>query len=77
VEGQGACDDLFVIPFGREMADAASQAFAKFGRGHPARLNFRDCMAYAVTAVLRAPLLFKGADFAHSDVMAHPASIRL
>jgi ribonuclease VapC len=67
-----------VIPFSREMADTASAAFATFGRGsgHPAKLNFGDCMAYAVAAVLRAPLLFKGADFSHTDVMAHPASIR-
>jgi ribonuclease VapC len=67
-----------VIPFNREMADAASQAFATFGRasGHPAKLNFGDCMAYAVSAILRAPLLFKGRDFALTDVMAHPASIR-
>jgi ribonuclease VapC len=68
-----------VIPFSREMADAASRAFAKFGRGsgHPAGLNFGDCMAYAVAAVLRAPLLFKGGDFGLTDVMAHPASIRM
>jgi ribonuclease VapC len=67
-----------VIPFGREMADAASRAFATFGRasGHPAKLNFGDCMAYAVSTVLRAPLLFKGRDFALTDVLAHPAAIR-
>lgn len=67
-----------VIPFSRDMADAASQAFATFGRasGHPARLNFGDCMAYAVSAVMRVPLLFKGGDFGRTDVMAHPASIR-
>ena len=74
VNGQG----VSIIPFGREMADVASEAFATFGRasGHPARLNFGDCMAYAVSAVLRAPLLFKGNDFGRTDVMAHPASIR-
>jgi ribonuclease VapC len=68
-----------VVPFSREMADAASGAFDRFGRasGHPARLNFGDCMAYAVSAVMRAPLLFKGGDFGLTDVMAHPASIRL
>ena len=67
-----------IVPFGREMADAASRAFATFGRasGHPAKLNFGDCMAYAVSAVLRAPLLFKGGDFGLTDVMAHPAAIR-
>jgi ribonuclease VapC len=65
-----------VIPFSREMADVASRAFRNFGRasGHPARLNFGDCMAYAVSAVMGAPLLFKSGDFGLTDVMAHPAS---
>jgi ribonuclease VapC len=68
-----------VVPFSREMADVASQAFRTFGRGsgHSARLNFGDCLAYAVSAVMRAPLLFKGADFGLTDVMPHPASIRM
>ena len=67
-----------VVPFSRDMADVASDAFTKFGRasGHPARLNFGDCLAYAVSAVIRAPLLFKGGDFGLTDVMVHPASIR-
>ncbi len=67
-----------VVPFSREMADAASAAFATFGRRseHPAKLNFGDCMAYAVSAVMQAPLLFKGADFGQTDVMVHPASAR-
>ncbi len=74
VDGAG----VSVVPFNREMADVASRAFAMFGRpsGHPAKLNFGDCMAYAVSAVMRAPLLFKGRDFPRTDVMAHPASIR-
>jgi ribonuclease VapC len=74
VSGEG----VSVVSFSREMADIASQAFTAFGRasGHPARLNFGDCMAYAVSAVMRAPLLFKGRDFGHTDVLAHPASIR-
>jgi ribonuclease VapC len=61
------------------LGEAASCAFAAFGRtsGHPAKLNFGDCMAYAVAAVLGAPLLFKGRDFALTDVTAHPASIRV
>jgi ribonuclease VapC len=69
---------ISVVPFSRQMADVASQAFASFGRasGHPAKLNFGDCMAYAVSVVMRAPLLFKGGDFSRTDVMAHPASIR-
>jgi ribonuclease VapC len=74
INGQG----VSVVPFSRDMADVASQAFATFGRasGHPARLNFGDCMAYAVSAVMRAPLLFKGGDFGRTDVMAHPVSSR-
>jgi ribonuclease VapC len=68
-----------IVPFSREMADEASNAFAKFGKGsgHPARLNFGDCMAYAVAMVMRAPLLFKGSDFGLTDVTVHPASIQL
>lgn len=71
-------DDISVVPFSRDMADVASHAFAIFGRvsGHPAKLNFGDCMAYAVSAVMRAPLLFKGKDFGRTNIMAHPASIR-
>jgi ribonuclease VapC len=67
-----------VVPFSRAMADAAAGAFDRFGRasGHPARLNFGDCMAYAVAVVMHAPLLFKGGDFGLTDVMTHPASIR-
>ncbi len=61
------------------MADAAAGAFARFGRasGHPAKLNFGDCLTYGVSTVMRAPLLFKGSDFGLTDVMAHPASIRM
>lgn len=72
-------DGVSVVPFGREMADIASRAFATFGKasGHPAKLNFGDCMAYAVAVALRAPLLFKGGDFGATDVTAHPASIRV
>src|SRR5436853_6701428 len=46
-----------VIPFSRDMADAASRAFERFGfgSGHRARLNFGDCSAYAVSAVMHAP----------------------
>jgi len=68
-----------IVTVSREMADVASQAFRTFGRGsgHSARLNFGDCLAYAVSAVMRAPLLFKGGDFGLTDVMAHPASIRM
>ncbi len=48
----------------------AVDAFMRFGRGrgHPAKLNFGDCMAYALAKSLDAPLLYKGDDFAKTDI---------
>jgi len=47
------------------------EAYRDFGRGsgHPAQLNFGDCFAYALAQVTGEPLLFKGDDFAHIDVI--------
>lgn len=36
--------------------------------GHPARLNLADCFAYALARELGEPLLFKGDDFALTDI---------
>jgi ribonuclease VapC len=48
----------------------ARQAFVRFGRGrHPARLNFGDCFAYALAKARDEPLLFKGDDFAKTDIV--------
>lgn len=51
-------------------ARIAAEAFERFGRGtgHPAKLNFGDCLSYAAAAARGAPLLFKGDDFIHTDV---------
>jgi ribonuclease VapC len=51
-------------------AEAALDAFARYGkgRGHPAQLNLGDCFAYAVAKTYRTTLLFKGDDFAKTDV---------
>jgi ribonuclease VapC len=48
----------------------ARQAYRDFGKGsgHPARLNFGDCFAYALAKDFGEPLLFKGEDFSHTDV---------
>lgn len=47
----------------------AREAFHSYGRGrHPAKLNFGDCFAYALAKALDEPLLFKGNDFAKTDV---------
>jgi ribonuclease VapC len=52
-----------------DLATPALAAYLAFGRGyHPARLNLADCFAYALAKQLDAPLLFKGADFALTDV---------
>jgi ribonuclease VapC len=55
-----------------QMARLATDAFLRFGKGqgHPAQLNFGDCMAYAVAKALDAPLLFKGDDFARTDILS-------
>ncbi len=53
------------------MAIGAAKAFEKFGKGrHPAKLNMGDCFAYACARAYRAPLLFKGDDFARTDIKA-------
>jgi ribonuclease VapC len=54
---------------------AAEHAFDRFGKGrHPAALNIGDCFSYAVAAIAKAPLLFKGSDFGRTDLDRHPAS---
>jgi ribonuclease VapC len=66
---------LVVEPVTEEQARIARAAYRDFGRGsgHPAKLNFGDCFAYALAKVIGEPLLFKGADFAHTDITpAHP-----
>jgi ribonuclease VapC len=65
--------DRFAIrvePVTEAQAWKAGEAFRRYGRGtgHPARLNFGDCFAYALASTLSAPLLFKGDDFAATDV---------
>jgi ribonuclease VapC len=58
-------------PVSVEHAYAARQAFQKFGKGmgHPAQLNFGDCFAYALAKGSGEPLLFKGDDFPHTDII--------
>ena len=47
----------------------ALKACARYGKGrHPAALNFGDCCAYALAKSLNLPLLYKGNDFAQTDV---------
>lgn len=47
----------------------ALDALHRFGKGrHPAALNLADCFSYALAKELEAGLLFKGDDFARTDV---------
>jgi ribonuclease VapC len=59
-----------ILPLDERQAAIAIAADRRYGRatGHPAQLTFDDCMAYAAAVALDAPLLFKGDDFALTDV---------
>lgn len=62
---------LEIHPVDAEMAQRARNAWRRFGKArHPAGLNFGDCFAYALATALGEPLLFKGADFAQTDVIS-------
>lgn len=68
--------DLFIakaavelVPVDSEQAHAARRAYSRFGKGrHQAALNYGDCFSYALAVVKDEPLLYKGNDFAHTDV---------
>jgi ribonuclease VapC len=69
-------DDLLRLPMFELVApsapemDAAYAAFVAFGKGsgHPAGLNFGDVFSYALAKVRGLPLLYKGNDFAQTDI---------
>ena len=58
-----------VIAFDEIQSSLAVNAVKAFGKGHhPARLNFGDCCAYALAKSMNLPLLYKGNDFAQTDI---------
>jgi ribonuclease VapC len=61
-----------VVPFDQAQADLAVAAYRRFGKGFgsAASLNLCDCAAYALAQSLSLPLLYKGNDFAATDVAA-------
>lgn len=64
-----------VVPVDRDHAAAARDGMLRFGKGRgraPAVLNFGDLFAYAAAKTLDLPLLFKGNDFARTDVKSVP-----
>lgn len=76
-ESGGEQLDLFIarakikiVPLTEEHARIARKAWRRYGKGqgHAARLNFGDCFSYALAKSLGEELLYKGSDFAHTDV---------
>jgi ribonuclease VapC len=52
--------------------DIAYDALLRYGKGngHPAQLNFGDLFSYATAKSRGIPLLYKGNDFAQTDIVA-------
>jgi ribonuclease VapC len=63
---------ITVVAIPPEAGPLAIDAFARYGKGqsHPAQLNMGDCFAYACARHFGEPLLFKGSDFARTDIEA-------
>jgi ribonuclease VapC len=57
------------VPIDERIGALAVACFETYGKGrHPAQLNLADCLSYACAKALDARLLFKGEDFAKTDV---------
>lgn len=58
------------IPISPEIGSAAIDAAATYGKavGHKAALNMGDCFSYACAKSKNLPLLYKGNDFAKTDL---------
>src|SRR5712675_1268095 len=63
---------IAIEPVTEVQARIAREAYRDFGKGsgHPTKLNFGDCFAYALAKTTGEPLLFKGDDFVHTDIPA-------
>ena len=63
--------DIELVPVTLSQVEVAWQAWRDFGEGRgspPAVLNYGDCFAYALARATGEPLLFKGNDFAQTDI---------
>ena len=61
--------DADIVAVTPQQAEIAIGAFRRFGRGrHRAALNIGDCFSYALAVAADDTLLFKGDDFAHTDI---------
>ena len=62
---------ITAVPLEELHVQWALQGWRRYGKGrHRAGLNLGDCFSYGLAKVLNAPLLFKGDDFAATDVLA-------
>ncbi len=63
---------IIVAAFDGPLAEMAFDAFREYGKGqgHSAQLNIIDCAAYALAKARSEPLLFKGGDFANTDIVS-------
>ena len=61
---------VHLVPLDQTQLWIAADAYRHYGKGqsHPAQLNFGDTFAYALASARRLPLLFKGNDFAQTDI---------
>jgi ribonuclease VapC len=58
-----------IVPFTAEHASLARDAWRRYGKGrHKAGLNLGDCFSYALAKERGQALLFKGDDFAATDI---------
>jgi ribonuclease VapC len=62
--------NIVIEPVTVAQAKIARQAYRDYGKGsgHPAGLNFGDCLSYALARDKREPMLWKGDDFGHTDL---------
>lgn len=61
--------EVDIVPIGAAEIAAALEAFERYGKGrHPAGLNMGDCFSYACAKLRGMPLLYKGNDFARTDL---------
>jgi len=64
-----ANERIEVVPFDEPLSELAFDAYRRYGKGHhPAKLNLGDCAAYALAKSRGWPLLYKGEDFAQTDI---------
>ena len=60
-----------IVPFQPAHVALAREGLRRFGKGrHPAKLNFGDCLSYALARQRAEPLLFTGDDFSRTDIMS-------